>query len=220
MMGIADRKIREREARRAAILEQAMQLIHEKGVNSFNMQDLADRLELSKATLYLSFKSKEELLSELMSDALDEFIRSVEPQISDSKTGIEGLRKLWLCYLENFSKENELFLAMGIQNTLAVGMPLHTAISGDGNSSMQKIVSLINNILQHGLADGTLDASIQPAQVTKMLILIATGIIQSVAQLPEELRDPNKITQEMKSIFEIILRGLASDRVDKTNLHL
>ena len=60
-MGIAERKEREKEHRRNTILDAAEEVFFSKGINLATMDEVAERAELSKGTLYLYFKNKEEL---------------------------------------------------------------------------------------------------------------------------------------------------------------
>jgi len=61
-MAIADRKRRERLQREQLILEEADQLLREHGYLGLNLDELAERVEYSKATLYNHFTSKEDLI--------------------------------------------------------------------------------------------------------------------------------------------------------------
>jgi AcrR family transcriptional regulator len=60
-MGTADRRRREKESRRAAIVDIAEQVFLEKGLDGATMEDIAARSELSKGALYLHFRGKDEL---------------------------------------------------------------------------------------------------------------------------------------------------------------
>ena len=60
-MGVSERKERERERRREDILDAAEKVFFEKGIDLATMEDVALTAELSKATLYLYFSSKEEI---------------------------------------------------------------------------------------------------------------------------------------------------------------
>ena len=70
-MGIAERKERERLVRREQILEAAYQLFHETGFSAATMDQIAERAELAKGTLYLYFKSKEEVYYALLDRGLE-----------------------------------------------------------------------------------------------------------------------------------------------------
>ena len=60
-MGIAERREREKQRRRNDILDAAEHVFFEKGLKSATMDEVAEEAELSKGTLYLYFKSKEDL---------------------------------------------------------------------------------------------------------------------------------------------------------------
>lgn len=60
-MTIADRKAREKEQRRNDIINAAEKLFFSKGYDNVSMEDIAKKVELNRATLYLYFKNKEAL---------------------------------------------------------------------------------------------------------------------------------------------------------------
>ncbi len=61
-MSIQDRKQREREQRNTLILDHADELLKEHGYLGLNLDQLADRIEYAKATIYNHFISKEDLM--------------------------------------------------------------------------------------------------------------------------------------------------------------
>jgi len=69
-MGVEERKEREKQARREAIMASAQELFFAKGFNATTMDEIAQRAELSKGALYLYFASKEELYVSVMSEGL------------------------------------------------------------------------------------------------------------------------------------------------------
>ena len=60
-MGIAERRQREKESRIRHIRDSAAAVFFEKGFEAATMEDIAARAEISKAAIYLYFKSKEDL---------------------------------------------------------------------------------------------------------------------------------------------------------------
>ena len=72
----------EKEARRAAILAAAREMIAESGFDGVTMSGLAKRAGLAKGTLYLYVRTKEELFLLLYRAALNEFVDRFE-DISD-----------------------------------------------------------------------------------------------------------------------------------------
>ncbi|MGD8251074.1 MAG: TetR/AcrR family transcriptional regulator [Desulfobacterales bacterium] len=64
-MGIQERKQREREIRRQQIMVAAKRIFTQKGYEKSTMEDIATEAELSPGTLYLYFRSKDELYASL-----------------------------------------------------------------------------------------------------------------------------------------------------------
>lgn len=61
MSVIQERKERERTAREELILDHAQRMLLKDGFQNLNLDDLAEAVEYSKGTLYLHFKTKEDL---------------------------------------------------------------------------------------------------------------------------------------------------------------
>jgi AcrR family transcriptional regulator len=77
-MGIHERKLREKENRVRQIVDAAEDIFFSKGVDAATIDEIAERAEISKGTVYLYFKSKEELIATVFGRALGilrEFIR-------------------------------------------------------------------------------------------------------------------------------------------------
>ena len=64
-MGIKERKAREREMRRQQIMVAARRVFSQRGFEKTTMDDIAREAELSPGTIYLYFKSKDELYASL-----------------------------------------------------------------------------------------------------------------------------------------------------------
>jgi len=226
-MGIAERKSREREDRRRNILELTKGLVLEKGVDALSMQDIADAAELSKATLYLYFQSKESLFMEILDEATKSFCAYVEERIDPESTGIEALNALWSSYLGLFGESEDIIILTGIMRTITPAAPLDSrgddGIAGDdppSGAAHARMRSLIAAILERGRRDGTLDPAMDPRRLSRTVIMIAMAIIDNVARLPREARDPLVIKEDMKSTFELLLRGVAAEGTDRAALVL
>ena len=64
---------------RDEILEAAAQIFREKGFHAASMQDIAEAVNLQKASLYYHVTSKQEILLDLLDRALDLLIQIIEP---------------------------------------------------------------------------------------------------------------------------------------------
>ena len=72
MSVIQARKERERAAREKLILDHAQRLLLRDGFQNLNLDEIAEAVEYSKGTLYLHFKSKEDLALAVVTRALKE----------------------------------------------------------------------------------------------------------------------------------------------------
>lgn len=61
-MGSSERRERDREQLRQAIVEAARDIVSEQGLDALSMRALAERIEYSPATIYLYFRDKDELI--------------------------------------------------------------------------------------------------------------------------------------------------------------
>lgn len=218
-MGIAERKSREKEERRSLILLNAKEIILEKGFDSLNMQEVADRAELSKATLYLYFESKEAILLAILDEAASTFTNFVRERISEASSGIESIRALWTAYLECYGESEEIFLLTGVESYLNPGtFALDAESSPDG--PLARLIALFAEIIGRGIADGTIAASADPFRTARIAVLVATSIIDRAARMPRAARDPKMIRILLSELFEILLRGLAGKDADPASLKL
>jgi AcrR family transcriptional regulator len=71
MMGISERKSREKENRIKQIRDSAAALFYKKGYAATTIEEIAALAEISKATIYLYFKSKDDLYYSLVEPSLD-----------------------------------------------------------------------------------------------------------------------------------------------------
>jgi TetR/AcrR family transcriptional regulator len=220
-MGIPERRLREKEERREFILLKAKELILNYGVNSLNMQQIADGVELSKATLYLYFQNKEALLTAILNESATTFIDYVHARILPSSTGLEAIHALWASYLAFFGESEDLFLLTGINSYVDSGLPMKLGEGGAARDEpLQTIVDLIAELLTRGVSDGSLDPSIDPQRAAGIVIMAATSIIDRIGRLPRADRNSLGTQVLLRNTFEILLRGLASRDADPALLSL
>lgn len=70
-MGVQERRQRERQARRSAVLDAARLLVRERGYNGTTTRQIAEACELSEATLFFYFSSKDEIFTSLLFEGID-----------------------------------------------------------------------------------------------------------------------------------------------------
>lgn len=103
-MGIEDRKQRDKEQMRERILEAALALFAEKGIEQTSMRAIAERIEYSPATIYLYYKDRNEIVHDLH---LEGFMRMNKDMavLQHVKDPMERLAAMGRVYVQ-FAMEN------------------------------------------------------------------------------------------------------------------
>ena len=92
-MGIAERKAREKLLRHQQILDAAYEVFRKEGYSSATMDLIAERAEIAKGTIYLYFKSKEEVYCSLLVNGLDILIELLNDMLSRKPQPEQFLRE-------------------------------------------------------------------------------------------------------------------------------
>ena len=169
-MGIADRKLREKEQRRTAILDAAECLFFSRSYEDVPMEDIAREVELNKATIYLYFKNKEALYATIVLRGVEllkkKFLECMEKDVPGIvKVVLMGqayyrfsleypdyLRMIHFYGSERFSRENPC-----------------TADIGKGYGTCRLI---LRDAVKEGIEDGTIRAGLDPF-LTSMYLMVA-----------------------------------------------
>ena len=93
---------------REKILEAAAQIFSEKGYHAASMQDIARTVSLQKASLYHHVSSKQEILLELLDQALDILILRIGAVACLKIPPEEKLHKAMHVYLEILLEQRDL----------------------------------------------------------------------------------------------------------------
>ncbi len=93
---------------RDEILEAAAQVFRQKGFHGASMQDIAEAVNLQKASLYHHVSSKQEILLALLDRALDLLFERLEPLAHQSLPADLKLRQMILTYLKALTDEIDL----------------------------------------------------------------------------------------------------------------
>lgn len=85
---MTEAKLDRRKQRTRRLLRDALlALIVEKGYDVLNVQDITDRADLRRATFYLHYADKDELLGAVLRAIFDELVQELEPLIKSDALG-------------------------------------------------------------------------------------------------------------------------------------
>lgn len=102
------RKERERILRRTEILSAAMDVFSEKGFSRATLEEIAERAEFGKGTLYNYFANKEELFEAVIADVFDRFVDIADHYCGQTdrpvKETLQGIADAMLRFLHERSR--------------------------------------------------------------------------------------------------------------------
>jgi AcrR family transcriptional regulator len=96
-------------ANKDAILQEAARMFRVQGYDKTRMDDIADKLGLSKASIYYYFPTKEDLLLQVCESAVGTALEQMSALESESMTDIEKLHRLILNHFNAFAANADAF---------------------------------------------------------------------------------------------------------------
>lgn len=176
-MAVAERRERERAARREAILDAAQELTAEVGYQALRMDAVAEAAELSKGTLYLYFANKEALCAGVATRLIDLLLPLLEKNLAKTSSGLDAVRQVLQTYCE-FTRDHPHHFRFAL-TWLSAGERLD-----DSSEAFRLYRDRVGSVLQHavaaierGQADGSVRSDIDPLPQALQLWSSMLGVI-------------------------------------------
>lgn len=176
LMITKQRKINEKLKRREDILEAAKEVFFSKGLELATMEEIANKAQLSKGTLYLYFKSKEELYISLIEKGgkfFSEYFQNAKsPELSAHEQTLNLIDAFYRFYTEHRQYYKILF-------TIQSGGIDRNKISDHVYEKIYKQASdllvFIVNIIRKGKSTGEF-VNVDPMNAALSFWALATGV--------------------------------------------
>jgi AcrR family transcriptional regulator len=219
-MGISERREREKIERRKTILECARELILLQGVERVSMEDIARKAELSKATVYLYFSSKDVLFNEICEEAARVFLGHLSSFLETGLTGMAALKCCWRGYVELFGNSEEMLIIFKVRNFMNPGLPIVSLEEPSTSSYVDSILEAMQTIIDQCKVEGVFDPALDSAMATRLLLSMFSIIVENASRIPPEARKSPVVMEELKNAFQIIIRGFAKEGIDRSRLNI
>jgi TetR/AcrR family transcriptional regulator len=174
-MGITDRRQREKERRKAEILDAAERLFFSRSYEDVSMDDIAREVELNKATLYLYFKNKEALFATIVLRGIRILGEKFRECMGKQAPGIVKVALMGQAYYR-FSEEYPDYLRLihFYGSERFSGENPYTAEIGKGYGVSRAI---LQDAVREGIEDGTIRADLDPFLTSMYLMISFMGIL-------------------------------------------
>jgi AcrR family transcriptional regulator len=93
---------------RIDIIQAAAQIFRQKGYHGTSMQDIADAVQLQKASLYHHVSGKQDILVTILDQALDLLIKDIEAVVASDQSPEEKIRHAMRTYVNRLTGDLDL----------------------------------------------------------------------------------------------------------------
>jgi AcrR family transcriptional regulator len=211
-MSTLSRRERERQQRRSEIVEAAESLFSEKGFKGTTMQEISEGVELSKGTIYLYFKSKEELYLSVCVKGVAEFGEDLEAAAS-SAGGLEDIIKaVYLAYIKHSLEKPAIFRVLRDTFIEQVRQNLSRGTIEEISGIIRSWLELESGLIEEGIERGVFRQDLDPYGFSLTAWRMSTGLIELAL-----LKEPGVVEHEdlerfFEQSIELLIEGAKSGK--------
>lgn len=178
-MGTKERREREKETRRKAILDAAERVFFARGLEKATMDEVAEEAEFSKGTIYLYFKNKEDLYLAIIARG-SAILKSLFLRAqAEPGSGLEKVCRIGEAYCEFARAYPDYFNAMLYFESTEFERLVADSPSAQACWCLtDEIFAIVIDALKQGMADGSVRADIDASLVATLLWAQMTGVLQ------------------------------------------
>jgi AcrR family transcriptional regulator len=192
----ASDRARQREIKRNAVLQTAAQLFNERGFHATSLDDIAERLNVSKPTLYYYIESKDQLLLECVRSALDLMHAGIEEVRAAGGSAIDQLKACMRIYSSVVTQDFGMCV-------IRIGEdPLPAPLKKELRRAKAGIDLQFRHLIEAGVAEGSL-APCDP----KMAAFMLAGALSWIGRWyrPDGELTPERIADQA---IDLLLNGV------------
>lgn len=197
---------RRKEARPRELLNAAFALFVEKGFAGSRAEDIAARAGVSKATLYLYFASKDELLKQLIADGFSSHVDIEEFEITDDMASGELLRDALTAWRSALMKSD----AGGILKLVCTEVRSFPELADLWSRDLiEPVRRLVSRLVLRGIARGEfrrVDPDVVVHALVSPLIVMCLHRYAISPHVPPD--SPPSFPELFNQYFEFVLEGL------------
>ena len=205
-----NRKTRKRETRLNKIVDAAEKVFFTKGYESTTLEDIAKEADIVRGTLYIYFKSKEDIYMAIAIRGSRKLTQLLAVTTDYDVTGIESLKlqlDIWHDFRINYPAYTEAYVrGYGLQQS---------AIEASRVNEFQKDIDFhgqkIREALETGIKDGTVEKAIEISKIPMVFFSVLQSILLPSLQLKANMKMHNVTLDELyNQSINLLLRGITT----------
>jgi TetR/AcrR family transcriptional regulator, fatty acid metabolism regulator protein len=186
------------------IIEAAIRVFARNGYYNSRVSDIAREAGIASGTIYLYFKTKDEILVTLFREKMAEWVAHVRREIAIERDPIARVRRLVSLHFAVLESNPDL--AEVVQVELRQG---HKFFRGASAHEVSAYFELIGSLLEEGVAAGVIRDDVPIKLATKMLF----GAMDQLATSWVLGKRSYRLTDAADAVASIFLKGVTPDGV-------
>jgi AcrR family transcriptional regulator len=194
-MVMVNRRERKKEATRGSIINAAITLFKEKGYHKTSMDEIAEKVDVSKATLYNYFQDKGAILVAYFQSMISDYGQEIKARHKanrDIKATLDHLLDFKNRILGSDNELTENYLRYRLQ-TMFDSDPF----DNPGRSGLENVVL---EIILEAQEHGEIRSDIPPLLVTRSLLLLTVNYFLSSSSIEEEI-ERKRLRDQLLRLF-------------------
>lgn len=199
------------EMRRQQILAAANLVLIEVGIEAFTIDQVAERANIAKGTVYKYFKSRDEILAEISVKAVSLLMESFKSRSANHTHSVEKLKAIcWASYryYQTHATYSEL-LAHIERPDFNIDIHEYVKIS-------QSIQDFCEDIIVEGQQKGEINPSLNPQLLVRVVWATSTGVIQFVKTKQKLIQNIHETPMDevINISVQMIANGISTSQKD------
>jgi len=182
------------------IIEAAVRVFARKGYYNSRVSDIAREAGIAAGTIYLYFKTKDDILVTLFRDKMAEFVGALRKAIAGEPDAARKVRRLVSLHFSMLEENPDL--AEVVQVELRQGQKF---FRGASSQEIGAYFALIGSVLEEGVAEGRFRSSLPVKVATKMLF----GAMDQMATSWVLGKRGYQLVDTAHAVAEIFLQGVS-----------
>lgn len=209
-MGVAERREREKLQRREEILEGAEELFFTRGFERTRMVEIAQEVELSKGTLYLYFKSKEQLAYAILLRSFDVLTELLREAADGAERGIDKVHAMARAYISFYQDHYRYFYFMQIFEGLLYETLATEEEGSEFYERLQEVKAVVVDAVERGLEDRTLRTNLEPELSAITYMIAADGFMHQMITRALFIKRTTRFSKDelIEELFRILVHSL------------
>ncbi len=187
-----------------AIIDAAIRVFARNGYYNSRVSDIAREAGIASGTIYLYFKTKDDILVTLFRDKMAEWVGQVRREIASEPDAVAKLRRLVALHFQVLERNPDL--AEVVQVELRQG---HKFFRGASAHEVSAYFELIRSVLEEGVASGQVRHDVPLKVATKMLF----GAMDQMATSWVLGKRTYRLTEAADAVAGIFLQGVSAHAV-------